>query len=540
MEAALCHLLLLRLRAGTRHRVKQLASPAGLVSLIVLVAAVWLVYGADASVSADMTAQAEPGRAREDIADFMPLGLLVVILFTVSITGGAPLYFSPTEINFLLAGPFLRRDLVVYKFCVYFFGACVNAAIIALILPRSVSTGLAAFVASALTLLFVQMASTAMTLCNLIFDSAGGTRWRRRAALIAIIGVGLWILYTSLVPGLGLVEIIREFRHSPTGELLLAPFVVFTRILLSRELVPELITWATAGIAINAALLCAIVALDRRTFEQSLIRSSRASKRWQRILRGGPLMTSQRTSGRSLGRAPYLQGIGPIAWRQAINAYRNGGRIIAVFTLVATIAGPILAITTSPDEVMARVAVVFLFATFVLPKALVLDFRAELDSLELYKALPLSACRICIGQVVVAMIVSSAIELVLFVSAWLFLEGDAARWLALAALFLMPFNLVLYGLENLIFLLLPARPVPVGRVDFEFMGRTLAEYFGKVAILIATVAAAAALGLKVLGATGEVHAALATAWLTLAAPGVVLVGLCALAFRRFQVSDTTT
>jgi hypothetical protein len=104
----------------------------------------------------------------------------------------------------------------------------------------------------------------------------------------------------------------------------------------------------------------------------------------------------------------------------------------------------------------------------------------------------------------------------------------------------MPFNLLLYGLENLVFLLLPARPVPVGRVDFEFMGRTLAEYFGKVAILIATVAASAALGLKVLGATGEVHAALATAWLTLAAPGVVLVGLCALAFRRFQVSDTTT
>ncbi|HUG13874.1 MAG TPA: hypothetical protein VMM78_02555, partial [Thermomicrobiales bacterium] len=440
----------------------------------------------------------------------------------------------------LLAGPFLRRDLVVYKFCVYFFGACVNAAIIALILPRSASTGLAAFVASALTLLFVQMASTAMTLCNLMLDSAGGTRWRRRAALFAIIGVGLWILYTSLVSGPGLVEIIRQFRHSPTGELLLAPFVVFTRILLSRELAPELITWASAGIAINAALLCAIVALDRRTFEQSLIQSSRASKRWQRMLRGGPLMTSQKTSGRSLGRAPYLLGIGPIAWRQAINAYRNGGRIIAVFTLVAIITGPILAITTAPDEVMARVAVVFLFATFVLPKALVLDFRAELDSLELYKALPLSACQICIGQLVVAMLVSSAIELVLFVSAWFFLAGDAARWLALAALFLMPFNLLLYGLENLVCLLLPARPVPVGRVDFEFMGRTLAEYFGKVVILIATLAAAAALGLKVLAATGEYQAALATVWLTLAAPGVVLVGLCALAFRRFQVSDTTT
>lgn len=92
MEAALCHLLLLRLRAGARHRVEQLASPAGLVSLIILVAAVWLVYGADASVSADITAQAEPGRVRDDIADFMPLGLLVVILLTVSLTG--PEYVS--------------------------------------------------------------------------------------------------------------------------------------------------------------------------------------------------------------------------------------------------------------------------------------------------------------------------------------------------------------------------------------------------------------------------------------------------------------
>ena len=63
---------------------------------------------------------------------------------------------------------------------------------------------------------------------------------------------------------------------------------------------------------------------------------------------------------------------------------------------------------------------------------------------------------------------------------------------------------------------------------------------GKALLIMVTLAAAAALGLKVLGATGQHWPALLVAWLTLAAPGVFLVVLCAVAFRRVQVHDAET
>lgn len=104
---------------------------------------------------------------------------------------------------------------------------------------------------------------------------------------------------------------------------------------------------------------------------------------------------------------------------------------------------------------------------------------------------------------------------------------------------MLPFNLVLYGLENLVFLLLPVRPVPVGRIDFEFFGRTVAEYFGKSVIIIAAVAVSGAMGLQVLSATSHNWLwSLLVSWLTLGGIGLAMVVLCALAFRRFRVSET--
>jgi hypothetical protein len=168
-----------------------------------------------------------------------------------------------------------------------------------------------------------------------------------------------------------------------------------------------------------------------------------------------------------------------------------------------------------------------------------LDFRGEFDSIEFYKALPTSAWRICAGQVVVAVLVSSAIELVLLAGAWLFVDDSAASMVAIAALFLVPFNLVLYALENLVFLLLPTRPVPVGRVDFEFIGRTVTEYFAKSTIIIAALALSGAIALKVLAATSHNWlSSLLASWLTLGSIGLALLVLCGLAFRRFRVGET--
>ena len=63
-------------------------------------------------------------------------------LFTLFAATGPALHFSQNEVNFLFAGPFSRRSLVVYKICAYFAGAILSAAIFALLIPGRASSGL--------------------------------------------------------------------------------------------------------------------------------------------------------------------------------------------------------------------------------------------------------------------------------------------------------------------------------------------------------------------------------------------------------------
>ena len=103
--------------------------------------------------------------------------------------------------------------------------------------------------------------------------------------------------------------------------------------------------------------------------------------------------------------------------------------------------------------------------------------------------------------------------------------------------FLVPFNLLLYGLENLMFLLFPTPLVPVGRVDFDFLGRTMVEFSVKTALLLGGCGLAAAAGTVVLNATGRNWSAFAVVtWWVLMLVALLLLPLMSRAYSRFDIS----
>jgi hypothetical protein len=233
-----------------------------------------------------------------------------------------------------------------------------------------------------------------------------------------------------------------------------------------------------------------------------------------------------------------VSGIGPIVWRQLINALRGHDKVILVWISIAAIAAPFIAVSASLDKVGMQLGIGFFVATYILPKTLNLDFRNDLGMMEIYKALPLRPWQICAGQIVVVAVTASLIELIAVSGVFLTTNAVSAGWLGVAALFILTFNLVFFALENLIFLLFPSPPVPVGRVDFEFIGRTIAEYFGKAIIMIAALAASTATGLKVLVEMDQgMVLSLLLAWLILFGFGLAVIGLGGLAFQRFNVSE---
>ena len=294
--------------------------------------------------------------------------------------------------------------------------------------------------------------------------------------------------------------------------------------------------WLAIGVGLNLLLIHAIFFLDRYSGEPSSVRRSLSSLRSRQTRHPARHNHGANWSRHILA----FPGFGPIVWRQLINALRGHDRVIVIWMIIAAIAAPFIAASVSLDKVGMQLGIGFFVATYILPKALNLDFRNDLNMMEIYKALPVPPWQICAGQIVVVALAASLIELTAISGIFLAANGVSAWWLGVAALFILTFNLVFFALDNLVFLLFPSPAVPVGRVDFEFIGRTIAEYFAKATVMIAVVAASTAVGLKLLVETDQgIVPSVFLAWLILFVSGLALLGLGGLAFRRFDVSKIT-
>ena len=542
MDRTLAQLLFLRFRGGVRHRLRQLASLRGAVFLVAIGGIVWLLLGAGTSSPVDGSGPAalqHPNSLREHVGNFMPLGLLGLTLFTVLVARGRAFHFSPNEINFLFAGPFTRRDLIVYKFCAYLAGAILSAAIVVVFVPARTGPAFATFTGSLLTIMFIQLSSAAIGMCMQAFEWDWIARARRPTLVLAFVAATSAMVYAKGASGQDILDMLTSFRQSWPGVIVLAPFIVFAKLFLARDVFPDLIVWVTAAMIINTGLLLAIIALDGRTADRSLSDNDRLSNRWNRIRQGGSFWASGKTTGHSVRRSPKLGGLGPIAWRQAINAVRNSGRVIVIFLAIAVFTGPLATAAGIQSTDSRTIAMLYFFIAFIVPRTLVCDFRGDLGRMETYKALPIAPWRICVGQLVVPVVLGTAIGLVMLFSTMFFLDGTGARIAIALAVFVLPFNLLLYGVENLVILLFPAKLVPVGRMDFEFLGRTMVEFVAKTIIIFAALAAAVGVGLIAFHASAKswIFFGLAS-WLTLAIIASMSVPMLGYAFRRFTAGET--
>jgi hypothetical protein len=158
--------------------------------------------------------------------------------------------------------------------------------------------------------------------------------------------------------------------------------------------------------------------------------------------------------------------------------------------------------------------------------------------METYKTLPIAPWRISMGQLVVQVLLSYAVALTMIVSL-LFFEDRITPPVALAlAVFSLPLTLLIYAVENTIFLLFPAKLVPMGRADFEFLGRALVEFIVKTIIILFAVSMAVGVGVFtfMMLRTTLVLPGLAT-WLSLTLIGGLATIVMQYAFRRFVVAE---
>ncbi len=532
----------MRMRGGLRLRLMQVVSLRGAILFLVLGGIIWLLIAAGELVPnaqlfgvADLASEA----IRMQIDTLMPLGLLGMTLLTVILTTGPSFHFSPTEINFLFVGPFRRRDLILYKFIAYAAGAALSAALVAPFAQVQTGSVLSAFTATLLTLLFVQLNSAAAGMAWHAFEGNRFARikWPATAVVFAIAIAAMF--HAWVAPDRTIFDLLSDVRHSWIGTVILIPYIVFTELFLAKNQSSHMAFWAAIAAVINVALLWAVVRLDGRTSERSLKDNTRLSDRWERMKQGGSFWGTERIEVRSIRKAPTLGGFGPIAWRQAIKAVRNSSKVIAVFIAAAACAGPLVSVFDIPiTDDRAFVIILFFFA-FILPRTLICDFRGDLSRMETYKTLPIAPWRICTGQLVVQVLLSYFVTLTM-IGSLLFFEDRVVAPVALAlAAFALPLTLLTYAVENTVFLLFPAKLVPMGRADFEFLGRSLVEFIVKMVIIVFALSVAAGVGAFTLMTlrTTLVLTGVAS-WVTLTLIGGLATIVMQYAFRRFVVAET--
>jgi hypothetical protein len=171
------------------------------------------------------------------------------------------------------------------------------------------------------------------------------------------------------------------------------------------------------------------------------------------------------------------------------------------------------------------------------PTMIGFDFRSDLGRMEDLKTLPIPTNRLVLGQLATPVAILTAIEwLSVTVIAIATRPNPALFWGIIA---MTPaVNLLFLAVDNLYFLWFPFRMTAINTVDFQAMGRQILLVSAKFASVGAAAALASGVGALAFFATGQSWAAAITAaWLVLAACGLALIPLVALAFNQFDVAQ---
>jgi hypothetical protein len=144
-----------------------------------------------------------------------------------------------------------------------------------------------------------------------------------------------------------------------------------------------------------------------------------------------------------------------------------------------------------------------------------------------------------VGQIVTPVIFATLLEWPL-VAAMAIMQGQWSFALTALALFLPPINLLVFALENLVFLWYPHRLAALGAADIQTIGRQLLMMVIKMTIVFLGGGLAAGVGALAWWLTGQSWGAfLAGSWLVVTALGLSLLPLIAHAFQRFDPSLDT-
>jgi hypothetical protein len=536
MDRALWLLLRLRLRGWLRRLRRALSTVRGILlcAFGVLLFATW--------IGPAVLLGPAPPEHLHDVRRFGPLVLVAFCVLNVVLSPGERgIVFSPAEVNLLFPGPFSRRQLLLYKIAGGFGTALISALFVALLTRQHTASLVAGFVGLALIFLFGQLFS--MTLA--LLASAVGARAYNRSRRLVLAAVLAGLAAVAILQGAearqrGWLEVLQDVEQQPVVQAILTPVGWLIQASTAARVWPDLVQWAGLGLLLNAALLLVVLALDAHYLEAAAAASEKLYARLQQLRRGAPAggLPSGSKARLGLPSLPRWGGVGPVAWRQLTTALRSLGSLVLLLVIFGTVMVPAL---LSPgrragtDSPVAFAAAMLVGMSLFVPALLPFDFRGDLDRMDLLKTLPLPTWRLVVGQLLAPVLVVCLAQLLMLAGAQA-VGGGAEPIAWVTAAFLGPVNFLLFGVENLFFLLLPTRLTGLGPGDFQVLGRQMLLWLAKLLVLGVALALAGLAGLAAWLLTESLLVVGVTLWVVVAGEAVSLLPLLVLAFDHFDVA----
>lgn len=536
IDPALLFLIRLRWRAMLRKTVRGAKSGRGIVMFML---GLFLVF-AWIAPALILALRGEKGDV-EQFRAFVPLGLLgMCMLSLMTSTGERAIYFSPGEVEFLFPGPFGRREVLAYKLLGTVLNVMIGGLLFSFIALRFTSSWIAAYIGVVLGLVFIQYFTMAALLVGESFSQRAYTRARKVVvyaigAMVAV-AAGRILAARGQARTEGFVVLLRE---SPWLGYVLVPFEPFARVMTATTIYPEMALWVAVCAAMNAALFAAIVLLDAEYRETAIRVSQRMYTRMQRAQRSGMAQTNVSAGTRRVPHLPWLAGAGPIVWRQCTNVVRNGRSVIFMTILMAVAIGvPAMRGAEEKKNLLVLSIGMYAWLTILLSMMVRFDFRTDIEQMDWLKGLPIASTSMALGQLAVPTLLCTLMQTALAALAAYFMKMPEI--VPIALVFGLPTNLLIFGVENTMFLLMPTRVSTFSPGDFQVFGRQLLFMLVKgLAISIAWIIAfVAGTGVALLLGDNRIAGG-AVGWFVLMLFAAATVPCVAWAFRRHDVSQDT-
>ena len=463
-DASVRQLVSIQARAATARMVRRFLTPRRMVLTIVavLLGALWI-------------GQAVAGVIFRDSADadklrlWIPVSLtlyaawnLVKVVFRQPVR---PFEWTPAEEEWLLAAPLRRADLIRYRMSSILRAGLFKSTIFTLIMLPDLQFLPCGFIGMLTGLLVIDL------LRMLAESMAWGLAPRERVAVRLLVGiligfVGVFALSNAWVEfainedlaSVAAVAFLLALLKSVTGLAesiwlapLLWPFRQVTKLILCGANGWALLRILLSGFGLWGLLHCLIgvdrIAQRRRhRFEREAL---------QHVDRQVGVMPKDAVGSIATGSSWF--GLGPLAGRQLVGAARYRSQLLFALAVPLLLSCfPAFAPVGGATMVLNIAGSLAFYSFLLLPTSMPFDFRRDLQRLTVLKSLPVPPYQLVLSQLAAPVLITTAFQLATFAVAMLLKPYDP-RLILVSMSMLMPFNLFIFGFENLMMLWYPYR-----------------------------------------------------------------------------------